>query len=244
MSAQGFVGVDMLLVRRESFEKAGYFDESLSTYEDYDIELRLAFHFAFLFIPVPVAIYRRSMQGIYAADIVQGRIENQLCRVVGRALAMLPDRPEHLAAIREEVLARVQLKIAQELESVGELDSMRAYLLASLQKSPSLARKAWARSWIASKLCQSLRSDASLNDLEAVCLEVSKSARGYGLMERLVMRRLLGAIWWHAALVLTQKNGGRRINRRALSAVLHASVYNPFRIGTLFLKLLSGTVFG
>ena len=46
-----------LFIRREAFDKVGYFDESLGSDVDYDMSLRIAFNFPFLFVPGAVMVY-------------------------------------------------------------------------------------------------------------------------------------------------------------------------------------------
>jgi len=52
-----------MLVRRGAFDSAGGFDETLLSYEDWDVSLRLAFHAKFLFNPGAVDVYNLSPNG-------------------------------------------------------------------------------------------------------------------------------------------------------------------------------------
>src|SRR5262245_43577863 len=115
-----FVGILNMLVRREIFETAGYFDESLTTYEDIDWMLRLAFHYRFSFTLGPVAIYRLSQQGKYCTDIRQGRTEREFRPIIEKALTMLPNTAKNTQKLRQQVRASVELKIAEELEWTRE----------------------------------------------------------------------------------------------------------------------------
>jgi hypothetical protein len=115
-----FVGILNVLLRREAFETAGYFDEGLTTYEDIDWMLRLAFHYRFRFTPAPVAIYRLSQQGKYHIDVRQGRTEREFPPIIEKALTMLPNTAKNTQHLRQQVRARVELKIAEELEWVRE----------------------------------------------------------------------------------------------------------------------------
>jgi hypothetical protein len=115
-----FVGILNILVRREIFETAGYFDEGLTTYEDIDWILRVAFHYRFSFTPGPVAIYRLSHQGKYVTDVRQGRTEREFRPIMEKALAMLPNSAKSTQHLRQQVRARVELKIAEELEWARE----------------------------------------------------------------------------------------------------------------------------
>ncbi len=90
-----------LLIRREAFEKAGYFDESLATTEDFDLSLRLAFHFQFEFQPGPVMIYNISPHGLWLTSVANGGASRDHGRVIEKALRMLPDSPGY-NTMREE----------------------------------------------------------------------------------------------------------------------------------------------
>ena len=79
-----------LLIRREAFDTAGYFDESLNTAEDLDLSFRLAFHFQFLFEPGPVMIYNVSLDGLWLSSAANGSAARDHGRVVERAVRMLP----------------------------------------------------------------------------------------------------------------------------------------------------------
>jgi len=48
-----------VVVRRECFDRAGFFDESLATSEDWDMWLRTAFHYDFVFVDRVLAHVRR-----------------------------------------------------------------------------------------------------------------------------------------------------------------------------------------
>ena len=117
-----FLGILNILVRRETFETAGYFDEGLTTFEDIDWMLRLAFHYCFSFKPGPVAIYRLSHQGNFTTDIRQGRTEREFRPIIEKALTMLPNTARDARKLKQRVLAHAELKIAEELEWAGEME--------------------------------------------------------------------------------------------------------------------------
>lgn len=53
-----FVCTSSALVKKSCFEKAGFFDETLTTAEDYDLWVRMAAYFEFDYVDTPVALYR------------------------------------------------------------------------------------------------------------------------------------------------------------------------------------------
>lgn len=80
-----------LLIRRQAFDRVGYFDESLGSYEDYDMSLRIAFHFPFLFVPGAVDIYNLSAHGLWLSRAAGGFAGADIARVVEKALQLLPE---------------------------------------------------------------------------------------------------------------------------------------------------------
>ncbi|MEW5733797.1 MAG: glycosyltransferase [Thermodesulfobacteriota bacterium] len=53
-----FVCTSSAVVKKQCFETTGFFDESLTTAEDFDLWIRIAAFFDFDFVPEPVACYR------------------------------------------------------------------------------------------------------------------------------------------------------------------------------------------
>src|SRR5262245_29885941 len=78
---QNFVQFNTLLVRREVFQKVGFFDESLLVEADYDMCLRLAFYYPFTFVPGPIAIQRFSRQGSWFTSLLKKGYEQNLLRI-------------------------------------------------------------------------------------------------------------------------------------------------------------------
>lgn len=73
----GICGGSIVLVRRECFEKAGYFDPTLKLFQDWDMWIRLTRHFKLVTIPEVLVGYRRSSNCIsrnYRHLIDSGRL--------------------------------------------------------------------------------------------------------------------------------------------------------------------------
>lgn len=131
-----FMAVHSVLVRRDAFEKTGYFDERLSSYEDWDMWLRLSFHFPFLFVPDVVAVYNVSMDGLWQGQSSASTEENTT-RVIEKALHMLSDSPAHVE-LKQTTRARVALAYAQTWERE----------LAILRANPGIVSHSWARRYL------------------------------------------------------------------------------------------------
>jgi glycosyltransferase involved in cell wall biosynthesis len=84
-----------ILVRRTAFDSAGGFDESLLSYEDWDVSLRLAFHVKFLFYPGAVDVYNLSPDGLWLSRAASGTGADDARRVLEKNLQLLPDSAEY-----------------------------------------------------------------------------------------------------------------------------------------------------
>jgi PAS domain S-box-containing protein len=229
-------GTRNVLVQRKAFEKVGYFDETLSTHEDYDMWLRLAFHFPVKFVAEPVGIYFRSIEGKWSTDIVEGHTARDYRFILEKALAMLDGTAGDYAQLRQEALARVELVIASELQWVGELEQMRSHLLRTLRKFPSMAREPWARSSIARMASRfAVASDKPIDAVRALSADLKAAVGRRGLKGQMAIRRLLAGIWSATAIAL----GPRRYNREASYAATRALIYDPSILGRTLLKLIS-----
>ena len=54
---RNYIGGSSMLIKRSCFEKVGYFDETLSVFEDWDMVLRLAKEYEAVFVPEPLYDY-------------------------------------------------------------------------------------------------------------------------------------------------------------------------------------------
>jgi GT2 family glycosyltransferase len=132
------------LLRRGAIERAGYFDESLVTYEDYDLSLRLAFHARFLFAPGAVTIYNLSPRGAWISGAASGAAAGDLTRVVEKALRLLPDSGP-CADVKREARARLALDTPSLQALAGDPGRAAAALIATLRAEPWILRYSWAR---------------------------------------------------------------------------------------------------
>jgi len=109
-----FIGYLTILARRTVFDRVGYFDERLTTIEDYDMWLRLARSERFMFVPGATAIYRYSPHGMLGTSVGDGRYERTLRIVLEKALASLPDS-EVTTELKQKACAYAQVQVASYL---------------------------------------------------------------------------------------------------------------------------------
>jgi glycosyltransferase involved in cell wall biosynthesis len=236
------VGILGIMVRREVFDVVGYFDETLKTYEDIDWVLRVAARYRLLFRPGPVALYRLSKKGKYVTDIIEGRTESTLRTIVENALKLLPPDSEDYKRLRQEAFARLELKVAEELEWVEEYDRMKTHLEAAIKEYPSVTREPAVRALIQRQVCHLLRSRSPV----AVVREITAKLRTFkpnGLSASFSARSLSADIWGAVAYRLARRDDGAR--NEAWLAAIYAVFANPFMITSpTILKIFMNRMLG
>ena len=255
-----FFGILNILVRRETFETAGYFDEGLTTYEDIDWMLRLAFHYRFSFQPGPVAIYRLSHQGKYSTDMRQGHTQREFRPIIERALTMLPDTAREARKLKQRVLARAELKIAEELEWAAEREWLERESLKNSEPKQEDNRHFEKEIFLCSVLASQMWTHVLGSLKECPAISANPSARA--LMRRQVRRLCLASTdpivavrasctkiravtkgsgltdWWTIRELLADLwfeaafcLASRRLHRLTGQAVLYAILKNPAKVG-------------
>jgi len=225
------VGILGILVRRDVFDSIGYFDETLTTYEDVDWVLRVAARYRIVFRPGPVALYRLSMKGKYVTDIIEGRTESTLRTIVENALKLLPPDCEDYSRLRHEAFARLELKVAEELEWVEEYDRMRVHLEQAMKEFPPLFQESYVRTLIERQICLlAFRSKSPLAVVREVTKKLNANGRGNGMSSFLSMRSLTAHIWLDIASRLTCAD--KQQQSGACLAAFHAILANPLMIAS------------
>ena len=219
MLLDNFMLTPTVLVRREAFGKAGYFDEQLSSSQDYDMLLRLTFHFPFLYAAGVVAVYRPRPDGVLVRASATGRhVENQRA-AVEKALALLPDTPTN-RRFKQEARARTELQIAALMTRAERWDLTRDLLLRGLKIFPDIVHAArarnviaWAGGLIALASESPLREAANLSDE----IRAAIPARGSGVRNRLAVRRALAGLWAEIAVRLGESPSSHAAAIRAIA---------------------------
>jgi len=95
-----------LTLRRDVFTRAGGFDESWTSSEDWELLLRLSRVHRFAYVDRPLAVLRVSADSLHLTD--QARGETAMIRLLARERAGLTGDPEALAAVRRGLVTRVK----------------------------------------------------------------------------------------------------------------------------------------
>ncbi len=202
------------VVRREAFEKAGYFDERLSSREDWDMCLRLSFHFPFVFVPGLVAVYLPSPRGLWQGD---HRKRENIMRVVSKAVQMMPDSPPN-AELKRTALARTSLRYAESWPEI--LTSLRTY--------PFVIRHHWARAWVGNWMCKlALRSESPASTLLKLCAEMKEATFDPRVTSCWRVRQTAAKSW---ALIASALAVHPMQQREAAFAATHAVSLSPLLI--------------
>jgi hypothetical protein len=183
-----------LLSRREAFDKAGYFDEQLVTYEDYDLALRLAFHFQFLFEPGAVTIYNLSPNGLWLTQTGRGQAARDYRRALEKALQLVPDSAR-ANELREELPIRTALQMVSPFVLVNDHAHAWAELMKALREYPSSVRYPWVRDrikWVTRE--RLANASAPLSEAHELCSQL-KVLNGTGSVPQRYLRWLLADIW-------------------------------------------------
>ncbi|GMV50646.1 MAG: hypothetical protein AMXMBFR67_21890 [Nitrospira sp.] len=214
------------LVRRDLFERAGFFDETKAGMEHYDMALRIAALTPWMFLSGgPVARGRYSQQGLWYSTIADGTNEQQLPAIVEKALKKLPDTAE-ANRVRRKARAAVCASIAhQRWWSGGGLKPTHDHLLRSLREAPWLLEEPAVIEWL-NRVSGALAA-ASPHPVAAVRMfwrEIARELSGKTWALGFRMRRLLGDLLIATAVSL---RGGSP--RMAKVVALSALLYDPSR---------------
>lgn len=242
-----FVLTDCALVRRDAFEKAGYFDEKLKTMSHYDMFLRLAFHVPFAFLAGPIAIARFSEDAKWFTNIKSGRYVVNTLYIVERVLKWVKD-PVRRAGLRRQAQISWRSQFNYWLNKAGQIDQIRDLLLSSIQEEPWMLTDPKALPVIRTGMIivarwLALNSDRPIADVRSFCGKVEMAvAEAFGPGKWLELAQFKAAVWMAVAVAQTE-SGSMVQCRNAVLAVLHALPNNPAVINkTVILKILIRSV--
>lgn len=228
-----------LLVRREAFDVAGYFDETLSSYEDYDMSLRLAFDFQFLFEPGPVTIYNLNSNGLWLTTATTDGARNY-ARALGKALDRLSGSERHRTLI-EEAPIRVALQAVSPFVVAGDLTRGWDVLLEVLRQHPECGRYPWARSRIKWIVRQRLDQAASpIDEAQEMCAGIEGVSQSLGSAKKACLHPIIADIWMEVLATEISRNRKARLStaRVAIRALSSAS-FNRVTVARVRRMLMS-----
>lgn len=231
------IAIGSLLIRNDAFEKAGYFDETITmpSMEHYDMCVRLAFHVPFKFLPGPVYFHRFWRESGWLKSVLDGRYERDLPYVIDKALALLSDTAEH-DTLRRDVRNQTYWSIVSNLREIAKTDEKVAHARALAQIYPressvvwNVRRLGWGRD--------------ELGPAIAVWRTLVKEVKAAAVKQRLswwVIRRLLAEVWVQAAVLWQDKGALAKTAYATISAVLH----DPFPVAKTLLIVSLRVVVG
>ncbi|HEY7316997.1 MAG TPA: glycosyltransferase family 2 protein, partial [Candidatus Binatia bacterium] len=236
-----FLSMDTLLVRREAFHKAGYF-ENYPTEAHYDMFLRLAFHVPFLFVAGNVAINRVNLEGVFHARLTgEEGCARMLPQVIEKALAMLPDTT-YSRKLRREVHVAVVPRLFCMVERIPEIEDVRSYAKIAFRTSPWLLTESEARNTLAANADLFVRHRSPISVTRVVCDEIKAVWIKRTLKDWLKLRILLADIWMTAAMSLGFGSPSRP--GAAVYAAIRALFCNPLSAGPDCFKLALRIIVG
>jgi len=130
-----FIHFNTLITRREVFERAGLFDESLPTMEHYDLALRMARYYRFLFVPGAVAHGNFSKEGLWYQTLASGENARVVTQIIEDALALMPQGSDKDHVSRKARLA-VFKTVAMQKARFNDARSLLNYVKESLESWP------------------------------------------------------------------------------------------------------------
>jgi hypothetical protein len=239
-----FIHPDTMLVRRELFDKAGYFEEYAIGMEHYDLSLRLAFYTQWLFIKGPVGNGHFSRQGLWHTSMLDGTTERALPEIIERALALLPQTPE-TEPVRRRARVSVCLSIADRCWWEGAL-LVRKHLVSTMRQYPWMA--------VEPRVVEQFRrvvgtlasgSQHPLRIAEAFWQEIRAAATSGSSPVPRGLWRLRGELVAEVALAMAREGSPRRAALIAVGAMLrHPALSLQPRFVRHFFRLVYGVLGG
>lgn len=127
--------VGSVLLRRTWQERAGFFDENLRSYEDWDMWLRLIrLGCRMQWIPVPVSLYR-----FHTAQMT--RIGKQMTTATFNVLDKIyrePDLPQTWLSLRDQAYSQAHLRAAAQSYHAGDFENGKVNLKKAVELNPAL----------------------------------------------------------------------------------------------------------
>jgi glycosyltransferase involved in cell wall biosynthesis len=202
------------LVRRDCFDRAGLFDESLLRGDDADMWRRIAkAGYAFGCIEQPLIQYRIHQDGLYSSVSPQ----DIQCRFASLDKFFAdPDLPDDIKALRAETYGVLHYETARRYYRAGKIDLGQEHLRKAIATHPPLSsNKEWLLDWITSPVADPRVTDP----LQAINLILANLPAEATTLHSL-RRRIRGRYHTKTIFYEYQKRRLKTIPRHILPAVL------------------------
>jgi Glycosyl transferase family 2 len=220
-----------VIVRRDAFERAGYFDETLRTMEHHEMYLRLSRHVPFLFLPGAVAIGRFSRQGKWFTNIAAGNYQIVAPMIVERGLAHVPSTAD-VGSLRRQAALSWFSQIAYWIDQTGQVELLRRHVLGVLAKNPWMLGDAAAHAavtqWTVRLACLLAASSSPSGAVRALDGELGQLAEREGEAAVRALRPLRAELWTEVSAALVAGRCARY--RRAAAIAMARGVLNSPRL--------------
>jgi GT2 family glycosyltransferase len=145
---RNFIASPTPIIRRDIFEKVGYFDESglLRQREDWDMWLRLAADYSVSYVSEVLARYRVHLGSVTQTESADVMYQSRAA-VIERAVAFAP---QVYGPVRAQAMAALSLFAGRQLILAGQSTSARQMFAQAIRWQPALASaySHWLLSWL------------------------------------------------------------------------------------------------
>ena len=223
-----------VIIRRSSFEKAGYFDDKLRTMGHYEMFLRLSFYVPYAFVPGPIAIGRFSADAKWFSNVKSGRYVINTLFIVERMLKEVKD-PVQRTELRRQAHISWRGQFNFWLHKAGQINQIQNLVISAIQEEPWMVSDPKALHVLKGGMLIVARSlashsDTPVTDIRFLCQQVEKAiSKSCGPGKWRQIAEIKAAVWMAASVTLAESDNPEH-GRKGGAAVFYALINNPMLI--------------